>query len=158
MRILESRNAPFCKEPAAAEVRGVAIAVAEADCRRCAAEAVLATAGVAGFPLNPVVVEDDVEVAGPKIAAVDEQQLEVVELVGVRVVIPDVGPIDAKGRVTFVGGVSVCNESRAGAASVDVGEERSNNRRVVAVKTKGVKVDSGPVNVTSPLLLTQRLE
>ena len=48
--------------------------------------------------VDRVVVELDVEVAGGDVGAVDEDQLEAVELVGLLAEVADVEPVDAEGR------------------------------------------------------------
>src|SRR5205085_8675969 len=92
-------------------VRGLLCPVRIADgqtarARRLAgAEAVGASAHVAGLPLHLVVVVDQVELAGADVRAVDDQKLEAVQPVGVVVVVPDTGaaliaPRDAERRMS----------------------------------------------------------
>src|SRR5213076_454667 len=92
-------------------------------------EPVDAGAGLAGLPLDRAVIEDDVEVAGPRVVALDEQQLEAVELVVALVVVADVHPVDAERRVALVERVAeAIADELAAAARVDVREEGSDDR------------------------------
>lgn len=108
-----------------------AVAVRVADVRGRAAEAADAAARVARLPRDRAVVEDDVEVARRRVLALDEQELEAVQLVGVDVVVADVDPVDAEGAVALVGRLApaVADELRARRARVDVREERRDDDR-----------------------------
>ena len=79
---------------------------------------------LAGLPLDLVVVEDDVEVAGTRVAAVDEDQLRAVEA-GRRTwrVVADVDPVGAEGGPAAVGGGAVGDGSCRRRAGVDVVKE-----------------------------------
>src|SRR3712207_7962455 len=79
-----------------------AAAVGEPDARGVAPETARAAAGIAGFPLDLVVVHHDVELARADIRAIDEHQLEAVELVDAAAVIADVDPVHAEGRTAII--------------------------------------------------------
>jgi hypothetical protein len=62
-----------------------------------AAETVATAAGVASFPLNRVIVEIDIEIAGAGIRTIGEDDLKGVQLIGIvkNIVITDAWPGDA---------------------------------------------------------------
>lgn len=100
-------------------------AAGEAGPGRVATQAVFITvAGFSALPLDLVVVENDVEVTGSDIRAIDQDQLEAVAIgmTGVAGVIVDIDPVDAKGRSSFEAARAIAHRV-AGIASIDVGKE-----------------------------------
>ena len=126
---------------------------------RASAQAVAAV-GIAGLPLNVVVVELDVEIAGAGIGAVDQQDLEGVllrsggvgEIINIGPGRPEgIGGFEDAGGVRFLDGAEAVAGRTAGAEVINVGKKRRDDRMpVLAVRPNGVYVLCGPLNVRFP--------
>ena len=98
-------------------------------------------AAIAGFPLDLVIVEFNVEITGPGVEALDEHELEFIELVSVAAVVAHPGPVDAErgSAVDDAGAIPdiVVWRSRA---RVHVGEEWSDLRQLAGGWQTGRRV------------------
>src|SRR5262249_3329113 len=99
-------------------------AVRPADDNRYAAESADTARRVAGFPGDLFVVELNVEVARARVRALDQHNLESVELVGMQREVSDVDEIRRESLVAVDGVASVRHQLRVRIAGVDIGEKR----------------------------------
>src|SRR5207244_10902342 len=90
------------------ESSGRPIRIADAHGR--AAQSVGAAASIAGFPLDLIVIEFDVEISCARIRAIDNQQLERVELIEVSGVVTDGRPFDTEGVTSIESVVPVMDK------------------------------------------------